>query len=225
MKAIIYTRVSTDEQVSSGLGLAAQFKACQRIAEDLSVSEILHFSDAGISGASSIEERPGLTAALLALRRGDTLIVAKRDRIARDQLTTLLVERAVKSKKPKLLSVAGEGTGEEGISGMMQRGMFDLFAQLEREMIRTRTKSALGIKKARGERVGQIPYGYCLSDDGVHLTPTANEQKIIAEVLALRKSGLSIRSIVAAMNEKRIPSRTGNQWQLKQIQNIIVRAR
>jgi site-specific DNA recombinase len=92
-------------------------------------------------------------------------------------------------------------------------------------MIRTRTKSALGVKKARGERVGQIPYGYCLSDDGVHLKPTLSEQKIITEVLTLRQSGLSIRAIVAAMNEKRIPSRTGNPWQLKQIQNILFRAR
>jgi len=43
------------------------------------------------------------------------------------------------------------------------------------------TKAALGAKKARGERVGEIPYGYRLATDGVHLEPDQAEQAVIAE--------------------------------------------
>ena len=40
------------------------------------------------------------------------------------------------------------------------RGIVDVFAAYEREVIRARTRAALGVKRARGERTGEIPYGY-----------------------------------------------------------------
>ncbi len=218
MRALIYTRVSTNEQVESGLGLEAQMNACLAKAKELGASETIPFTDAGLSGSTEIEERPGLWAALSQIKRGDVLIVAKRDRMARDMFLALSVERMIRAKKATFVSVAGEGSTDD-LSGLMQRRMFDLFAEIEREMIRTRTKAALQTKKAKGERVGTVPFGCELSTDGVHLIPKAQEQEVIALVRSLKKT-LSIRAIVKHLNDNAILSRTGHRWNIQQVFNI-----
>lgn len=46
--------------------------------------------------------------------------------------------------------------------------------------IRARTKAALAVKRGRGERVGQIPFGYELGNNGSHLEANREEQEVIA---------------------------------------------
>ena len=223
MKAICYLRVSTDEQASSGLGLEAQWAACEKSASLLGIAEVHAFTDAGVSGSTPVEGRPGLTAALNALRKGDYFIVAKRDRIARDMDTAVTVERALKGRKAVLISAAGEGSGVgvEDTSALMQRRMFQVFAEIERQMIRDRTKAALQAKKIRGELVGSIPYGYRLSNDGIHLEVCEREQEVIALVKELQTKGFSGRAIVAHLNDHNIQTRTGNPWGRTQITRIL----
>ena len=69
MNVTIYTRVSTDEQATSGLGLAAQMAACESFASKAGHTITACHTDAGISGAAAIEDRPGLAAAVAGLRR------------------------------------------------------------------------------------------------------------------------------------------------------------
>ena len=117
MAAVAYLRVSTDEQAESGLGLDAQLSAVQAAADRLGVAIAAVHTDAGVSGAKGIESRPGLFSALAAVKRGDVLLVAKRDRIARDMLLTMQVERELERKGARLVSAAGEGTDSEDVGG------------------------------------------------------------------------------------------------------------
>jgi hypothetical protein len=57
---------------------------------------------------------------------------------------------------------------------------------------RARTKAALAAKKARGERVGSVPFGYTLTEGG-KLAPEPVEQVVAGKVRELRASGLSLR--------------------------------
>ncbi len=59
--ALIYLRVSTEEQAERGYSIAAQREECRTRAWDLGADEILEFVDEGVSG--SILERPALVAA------------------------------------------------------------------------------------------------------------------------------------------------------------------
>lgn len=220
--AVVYTRVSTDEQGERGNGLDAQETACRAAADRLGLPIAAVFTDAGISGATPVAERPALVSAIASLRRGDVLLVAKRDRLGRDMLVTLQAEQLIAHRGARLVSAAGEGTdGADDLGALVQRRLFDLFAEVERAMIRTRTRAALAEKKRRGERCGAVPYGYALAADGIHLEPSPAEQETIALVHSLRADGLSYRQIVATMNGNGIPTRTGNAWQLRQIQNML----
>src|SRR6185436_6423611 len=110
MQAVVYLRVSTDEQADSRAGLEAQADNCRRCALDLGAELVGPFADEGVSGASGLDKRPGLLQAIAELTRGDVLLVAKRDRLGRDPICIAMIEAAVKRKGSRITSSAGEGT-------------------------------------------------------------------------------------------------------------------
>jgi site-specific DNA recombinase len=218
--AILYLRVSTDEQAESGLGIEAQRAACIAAAKRLGLEITGEYVDAGISGAKGIADRPALLSALSAVKRGGVLLVAKRDRIGRDMSITIAVESELARKGAALLSAAGEGSEDDSIGGLIQRRMIDLFAEVEREMIRTRTRAAMAEKKRKGERVSRfIPFGYTLATDGIHLEANEREQRIIAIVQSLRADGMSYRAIATALDTT-TPREDGKLWQAMSIKRM-----
>ena len=103
----------------------------------------------------------------------------------------------------------------------MMRGITDLFSAYERELIKSRKKAALQAKKARGERVGHIPFGFRLAQDGVHLEEEPQEQDILRQMAELRAEGLSIREIAAALNERGAFNRGKAQWHHMSVHRIM----
>ena len=68
MIAVIYLRVSTEDQVEHGFSLSGQRDECTKKAFSLGATEIIEYTDQGISG--SIFERPALQSALARLKVG-----------------------------------------------------------------------------------------------------------------------------------------------------------
>jgi DNA invertase Pin-like site-specific DNA recombinase len=203
VKACIYLRVSTDEQANSGLGLAAQRAACEAKARAAGATCVSLFADAGVSGSTAIADRPQLTACLEALGRGDVLVVAKRDRVARDYMMAGWVDLEVARKGARLISAAGEGTDSDDPMSRVMRVIVDAFAQYERDMIRARTAAALKAKRARGEKTGgAVPFGWrvacteiCDGKERKVLIADAHEQAAITRARELRAEGLGFRLI------------------------------
>lgn len=202
-------RVSTDRQ---DLGPEAQRRAIEDFAAREGITVVAWFEDIGVSGASELDQRPGLMAAIEALRThgAGCLIAHKRDRLARDPYTALCIERAAKAQGARVLTADGRANGESEDDAFM-RGIDDLFAARERAMIRARTKAALAAKKARGERVGTVPYGYSADADG-RLVADDAEQAVLALVRELHAAGMSSRKIAAELTARGILSRAGKPF-------------
>lgn len=207
-RAVAYVRVSTEEQA---LGPEAQLDMIRRWAAACGVEVVATFEDR-LSGGSQPHERPGLQAALAALREqgAGVFVVAKRDRIARDTLITGTLERLIVQSGAALLSASGEGTDDDGPSGLMMRGIVDVFAQYERAMIQARTKSALGVLKRRGQRVGSVPFGFVV-DAEKHLHHDPGEQAALARMRELRDGGASYPAIARALEHEGHACR-GARW-------------
>ena len=225
MRFLAYIRVSTDGQVESGAGLEAQQDTCESYANQQGLSIHQIFRDEGISGASKLESRHGLLDLLQELKKGDVLLVAKRDRLSRDSHTMVLIEMAVKKAKARIISAAGEGTEGDANDPMsfMMRGMTDLFSQFERLLIRSRTKAALQAMKREGRRVGHVPFGYRVAEDGVHLEESPEEQDILRQMQELRSEGLSIRAIANELNNLGAFNR-GAKWNHGSTHRILKKA-
>jgi DNA invertase Pin-like site-specific DNA recombinase len=138
------------------------------------------------------------------------LLVAKRDRLGRDVLLVAMTERLVQRKGARVVSAAGEGNGDTPADALM-RTMLDAFAQFERAMIATRTKSALAAKRARGFRAGTVPFGY-VADASGRLSPDAGEQRVLSLVAELRGAGYTLRAISDELNAQGYSTRRGTAW-------------
>jgi len=150
------------------------------------------YVDRAVCRVTPIAERAALLAALAAVEahRAGVLVVARRDRIARDVVLASEVERAAARAGARLVSATGEGNGDSPADAFL-RTVIDGAAQYERGLVRARTRAALAAKRARRERVGAVPYGFALKRDGVHLVAARAEQATIARARELRAAGLS----------------------------------
>ncbi len=218
MNVIIYSRVSTQDQAESGAGLNAQLDACRSFAKLQGWEVSGEYQDAGISGTADIEKRTGLMSAIDELKKGDVLLVAKRDRIGRDVVLVKMIERLVSKRKASIHSL--NGANGDAPEAMLLNGILDLSSAYEVAIIRARTKAALGAKKARGERMGKLPYGFTVDDDGVYLMPCAGEQSILLRIANLKADGFSIRAIAKALNDDGVFNRQGNPWNNDSIHTI-----
>lgn len=213
--------MSTQGQAESGLGLDAQRAAILGYASSSGRFLAQLFEDAAVSGAAGLSDRPGLTALLVELRRGDVVVVAKRDRIARDVLLARLIEAAIEKKGARLVSAAGEGSGDEPGDRLL-RTILDAFAEFERDQIKARTKAALNVKRGRGQRIsGNVPYGYYLGEDGVHLQEHPHEQAMLKLAHELRQGGRSLREIARELFAQGFLSRKGGPFEASQIKRML----
>jgi DNA invertase Pin-like site-specific DNA recombinase len=212
--AIGYTRASTDDQM---LSHDAQRASIEAYAAREGVQIVAWYEDRGVSGATPAEDREGLTAAIAALREhgAGVLLVAKRDRVARDVLVATMIERAVESAGARLVSADGVANGDNPADEFM-RTVINGAAAYERRMIGARTKAALAAKKSRGEKTGGlVPYGYACNDG--RLVPVPEEQAVIERVRALRAAGLPLRAISAWLASRGVVSRTGKAFAAAQV--------
>lgn len=219
-RAFGYLRVSTDQQADSGLGLEAQRSAVEVAAKRLGLALVDVFTDSGLSGALDIEDRPSLFAAVQALKRGDVLIVAKRDRLGRDLVGVALIERSIARKGARVISAAGEGTEGTDASAMLQRQILDCFSEYERRLIGQRTKAALRAKRERGERAGNLPFGYSLNANGRTLDRNEAEQTVLSILAELRVAGYSQRAIAAELNRQGFTTRRGTAWRHQYVASL-----
>ena len=207
MNAISYCRVSTDAQAKSGAGLSAQQAAIESYAAANGLTITEAFVDAGVSGAAPIAQRVGLVAAVAAITKGTVLLIAKRDRLGRDQLTTLGIERAIQKKGGSIVSADGIANGTAAADQFM-RSILDAAAAFELSLIKSRTLAAVDAKRKKGQRLGEIPFGYELGSDGL-LVEVAAEQNVIAKIMQCRAAGLSLRAIAKILDSAGHPTKKG----------------
>ena len=218
--AVVYRRVSTQEQADSRLGLEGQEATCREYAarHGLTVAEV--HTDGAVSRAADLTDSPALMAALAALPHGGVLLVAKRDRLGSDPVRLAMAERIVERKGGRILSAAGEGTDMSGPSGFLVRGMFDLLAEYERLLIGARTSVALQAKRSRLERLGTTPLGFTTDAEG-RVTADPEGQETVARARELRQAGLTLQSIADRLHHEGRRTGRGGRWRTETVRRLL----
>ena len=140
-----YARVSTYEQ-----DLTAQRVALER----LGVDPAYIFTDHGLTGTN--RARPGLREALAACRSGDTLVVAKLDRLARSLRDAKDIVDELTAKHVKL-SIGGSVHDPLDPVGRLLFNVLAMVAEFESDLIRARTREGMQVAKAKGRLRGKQP--------------------------------------------------------------------
>lgn len=138
-RLIGYARVSTEDQATDPQIEALRAAGCSTIFQDKA------------SGAQ--RSRPELGRALSALKRGDVLVVARLDRLARSLSHLLEIVEDLEDREIGFRSL-GDPIDTTSPQGRLTLQILGAVAEFERQLIRERTRSGLASARAEGRRGG-----------------------------------------------------------------------
>ncbi len=202
MKAVSYARISTAEQASSGLGLAAQREAVHAAVSLRSWTLVAHLEDAA-SGRTL--DRPSLQRALTMVDDGDVgaFVVARLDRATRSVGDFAQLLARLERREAAFVALdLGVDTSTPG--GRLVANVIASVAEWERAVISQRTRDAL--KQLPRERRGGPVY----------------DEAVRARARKLRSKGLPLHAIAARlMDEGVVPPRGGSRIWPNTVQQLL----
>lgn len=217
-RCVVYLRVSSAEQASEGYGLDAQEAACMDFArrEGLEIAAAFRADE---RSTVFLDERPVGSAALdamLALGAG-TLLLAHRDRLARDPYVAGHAKRAVALLGGRIAYAEGGNGDSDG--DLLMDDIGHAIAAHERRRIVARLRAGREAKAAAhpGSQAqgGALRHGYGRDGDGmVQVDPSAAAE--VVTIFELCRDGRSVRAIARAMEQT-----TGRRWHPTTVERIL----
>jgi site-specific DNA recombinase len=209
-RAILYARVSTDEQARSGYSLAQQIEALRDHTANEGLEVLEEIQDAGQSGASL--ERPGmdLVRDLVAAGGVSVVLAQDRDRFAREPAYLYILREEFAPHGCVLRAL--NDRGDDSPEGQLADGILDQIARFERLKIAERSRRGRQRKAREGKVVAtHAPrYGFKLnaSRDGYEINEA--EMEVVRRIFHLvGVEGRSIRSVSTILEREGIPTPKG----------------
>jgi len=198
--AIIYLRVSTEEQVDN-FSLETQEKICRQEAERRNMEVVQIFKEEGRS-AKNITGRPVLIGMLEFCRKNkrtiDALIVYRLDRLSRQTVDFLAIRKKLSENEIAIIS-ASEPTGNSPTERFIET-MLASFAQMDNDVRSERTKNGLKARFMAGLTSGVPPLGY-KSENG-YVVKDLNTWDNVKKAWELMGTGTkSLKEMATLLNE------------------------
>ena len=175
--------------------------------------------------------RPGLQRVLSMLDAGTAsgVLVVKLDRLTRSVRDLgELVDNYFADGKRALLSV-GDQIDTRSASGRLVLNVLVSVAQWEREACGERTAAALKQVKAEGGTLGGAALGWTRTDEldsaGRRVVvQVAAEMQAVERAVELRRAGLTLRAVAAALTAEGLSPKGGGAWHAVQVKRVCDRA-
>jgi len=150
-KAVIYSRVSTNEQTVEN-----QLKVLREVAEKRGLEVVREISDEGISGAKGRNERPGFDELIKGSVKNewDIILVWDVSRLGRSLKHLVSFLEDIQSARCDMY-IHQSGIDTSTASGKMMFGMLSVFSEFERSMIRERVIAGQQRAVANGVKLGR----------------------------------------------------------------------
>lgn len=178
MKTAAYLRLSTDKQDE-----ASQHQQIDKWALDHSRKIDFWVTDQKSGGIPWQDRQIGNL--IYTLRPGDQIVVSEVSRIARSTAGVLTFVQAALTAKIAVIAVQQRMAFDDTLNSHITLTVLGLAAEIERSLLRDRTRAALAARRAAGHKLGR-PAG---SRSGSKLDPRADE------IRHLLKHGVSVRAI------------------------------
>src|SRR5210317_482035 len=150
-KAVIYSRVSTNEQTVDN-----QLKVLREVAKKRGLEVVREISDEGISGATGRDVRKGFDELIKGSIKNewDIILVWDVSRLGRSLKHLLSFLEDIQSANCDMY-IHQSGIDTSTPSGKMMFGMLSVFSEFERSMIRERVIAGQQRAKAQGKHIGR----------------------------------------------------------------------
>ena len=200
-RVVCYIRVSSQEQAQEGFSISAQKERLIAYCKAKGWIVVDIIIDPGYTGANM--NRPGLQQLKNNIKKYDLVLVYKLDRLSRSQRDTLfLIEEVFLPNNVDFVSI-NESFDTSTPFGRAMIGILSVFAQLERETIKERTKMGMIERAKLGLRngSGSLPVGYDYSTDTGKLIVNQYEAEQVRIIYDMFLRGKSFTAIAQHMRE------------------------
>ena len=171
MAIFAYGRVSTKDQTSENQRLDI---------EKSGIKADYWFADQGVSGKTHASQRPQFKALLRQIRNGETLVVAKLDRLGRDAQDVSATIKALAKRKIEVIVLQLGKLDLTSPAGKLMLNMLAAVAEMERDLLIERTQSGLARARSEGKIIGR---------------PAKTTDKQRSEIKAMRKNGSTVSAL------------------------------
>jgi site-specific DNA recombinase len=133
---------------------------------------------------------------------------------------SLLVDDLFLARHIELHSVS-ESLDTSTPHGRFVLTLFGGLAQMERELIVERTRSALAFKREQGQPTSHAPLGFSSQGRRERMAPVPEELEAVHRVLDLWRAGRSYRAIAANLNADRVRTKQGRRWHHTTVAKVV----
>ncbi len=226
IKAVLYTRVSTEDQAKEGFSLDSQIERLRSYCQAREWKIYREFVDDGYSGRDT--KRPGYQTLMEEMDSWDVLLVLKMDRIHRNSRNFMEMMDQLKKHGKEFVSMT-ESLDTSTAMGRFVVDIIQRIAQLESEQIGERVYAGMHQKaNTPTDRLGNErspylgfnhPYGYDYLDGKLLVNP--EEAEIVKEIFSKYIIGRSMGEIAKYLNRVRAPTKKGGKWDKRTVANIL----
>jgi site-specific DNA recombinase len=226
-RAVLYARVSTQEQADKGYSLAQQMEALRAYATREGFEVLEEVSDPGYSGAYL--DRPGLDQVrglVEGTPGGVSVVLAQdRDRIAREPAYLYLLREEFLRHGCALRAL--NDRGDDSPEGQLTDGILDQLAKFERAKTAERTRRRSRRKAAEGKVLGAAlkpRYGFRYARD-TNGTPVGYvvdeaEMAVVRRMMREFADGASVNGVAGGLTGDGIPAPSGGEvWSRFTVRN------
>ena len=219
LQAVIYARVSTEEQATEGYSIKAQKDLLNTYAEKHNLTIISEYIDEGKSG-KSIDGRPQMIRLLedAKQKKFEAVIVYKLDRLARKTRDSLEIVETLGNHGVQLISLS-ENIDTTTPHGKMFYTVLSSLAEMERDQIVGRVKMGMTQRAKEGKWNGGQCFGYDAKEK--KLMVNEDEAKIVKEIFAYADQGFGYKKIVGILNRKGYTTKRGNVFSIGTLKGIL----
>ena len=192
IKAGLYIRVSTEDQVNEGYSLDNQKRRLYEFCQQNNYEVYKLYSDEGISG-HSITKRKAFQELLkdAKAKKFDIVVAYKTDRLSRNLLDLLIAKQELDNANVELV-LSDESIDTKDDTGIAMFSIMGAFAELERKKITERMMTGkrqkiLNENKMPG--IGTIPFGYKYINNEYMINE--DEAQYVRQIFNLFESGMS----------------------------------
>ena len=229
---MIYCRVSTDEQAERGTSLGDQASRCETYCAEHSWRVVDRFVDDGYSGGTIDRPALRLLSAGAAQRLFDVVVVTDPDRLSRDLVDGLTLERDLAASGIEVIYLI------QPTMGTLERQLRGVIAEEERRKIRDRTmRGRRAITAAGFWPGGPPPFGYRIRslDNGRSVLALDDKEANVLKAMVdcLVDERLTTWEIAAALNAREVPtpsaggrrgSSTSKRWTHRRVRETLAAA-
>lgn len=211
----IYIRVSTQEQAQEGYSIAAQRERLTAYCIAQGWEDFKFYVDEGISAKDT--NRPQLQSLLENVESGNIkiILVYRLDRFTRKVKDLHRMLEFLETNKCAFKS-ATEPYDTSTAMGKLFITIVAALAEWETDNMSERIKMALEEKVSKGERVGGIPFGFDLSDEGFLVK---NKQSaLLLEIINMIRDGMSLNQVTHYLNNTNSDKTT---WHINTVYRLL----